>query len=172
MRKSVLTPTPKLGPSKLAWYSWTRQKLGQGTATNWEVEIAWSWAWMQLSGMEGLISGATTVAGYSRLWNGILGWTRETTNLGVVAKKAAEPLNLAGGSASAYLPLQDSKTENLDRAHSMDLSQLEPDTSYCARVRVKPISNYDGIWSKWSEEYTWKTDWGMSLGHHHTPGTT
>lgn len=54
----------------------------------------------------------------------------------------------------------------------MDLPQLEPDTSYCARVRVKPISNYDGIWSKWSEEYTWKTDWGMSLGHHHTPGTT
>ena len=57
---------------------------------------------------------------------------------------------------------EDSKTENLDRAHSMDLSQLEPDTSYCARVRVKPISNYDGIWSKWSEEYTWKTDWGRT----------
>lgn len=94
-----------------------------------------------------------------------------STDLGVAARKAAEPLNLAGGSASAHLPLQDSKTENLDRAHSMDLSQLEPDTSYCARVRVKPISDYDGIWSEWSNEYTWTTDWGMSLSHHHTPGT-
>lgn len=56
---------------------------------------------------------------------------------------------------------EDSKTENLDRAHSMDLPQLVPDTTYCARVRVKPISNYDGIWSEWSNEYTWTTDWVM-----------
>nr|4QQV_A Chain A, Interleukin-3 receptor class 2 subunit beta [Mus musculus]4QQV_B Chain B, Interleukin-3 receptor class 2 subunit beta [Mus musculus]4QQV_C Chain C, Interleukin-3 receptor class 2 subunit beta [Mus musculus]4QQV_D Chain D, Interleukin-3 receptor class 2 subunit beta [Mus musculus] len=52
---------------------------------------------------------------------------------------------------------KDSKTENLGRVNSMDLPQLEPDTSYCARVRVKPISDYDGIWSEWSNEYTWTT---------------
>nr|BAE33352.1 unnamed protein product [Mus musculus] len=56
---------------------------------------------------------------------------------------------------------KDSKTENLGRVNSMDLPQLEPDTSYCARVRVKPISDYDGIWSEWSNEYTWTTDWVM-----------
>lgn len=92
-------------------------------------------------------------------------------DLKAAARKANEALNLASGSASAHLPLQDSKTENLVRAPSMDLPQLAPDTTYSARVRVKPISNYYGIWSEWSNEYTWTTDWGMSLGHHHPPGT-
>lgn len=87
------------------------------------------------------------------------------------AGKAADPLNLARGSASAHLSLQDSKTENLDRAHSMDLPQLDPATTYSARVRVKTLPNYYGPWSEWSNEATWTTDWGMSLGHHHTPGT-
>lgn len=53
----------------------------------------------------------------------------------------------------------------------MDLPQLESDSTYCARVRVKPLPNYYGPWSEWSNEYTWTTDWGMSLSHHHTPGT-
>ncbi|XP_052017527.1 cytokine receptor common subunit beta isoform X1 [Apodemus sylvaticus] len=56
---------------------------------------------------------------------------------------------------------EDSKTENLDRAHSMDLPQLVPDTTYCARVRVRPIRDYYGRWSEWSNEYTWTTDWVM-----------
>lgn len=47
----------------------------------------------------------------------------------------------------------------------MDLPQLEPGTSYCARVRVKTIPEYKGLWSEWSNECTWTTDWGMSLGH-------
>lgn len=120
---------------------------------------------MQLTGLGEVASGATTVVGYSRLWAGILDWTRDLMDLEV-----AELLTLASGSTSACLPLQDSKTENLDRAHSMDLPKLEAATTYCARVRVKPISDYYGLWSEWSNEYTWTTDWGMSLCHHHTPG--
>lgn len=56
---------------------------------------------------------------------------------------------------------EDSKTENLNHAHSMDLPQLEPGTSYCARVRVKTIPEYKGLWSEWSNECTWTTDWVM-----------
>ncbi|CAO2601575.1 Cytokine receptor common subunit beta, partial [Lemmus lemmus] len=56
---------------------------------------------------------------------------------------------------------EESKTEILDRAHSMPLPLLVPSTSYVARVRVKPLPDYDGIWSEWSEEYTWTTDWVM-----------
>lgn len=55
-------------------------------------------------------------------------------------------------------------------SHSMPLPQLEPWTTYMARVRVQTLPNYPGIWSEWSNEYVWTTDWGMSLGHHHTPG--
>ncbi|XP_052603431.1 cytokine receptor common subunit beta [Peromyscus californicus insignis] len=56
---------------------------------------------------------------------------------------------------------EDSKTENLDRAHSMALPQLKPSTTYRARVRVKPLPDYHGIWSEWSEEQTWTTGWVM-----------
>ncbi|XP_036064565.1 cytokine receptor common subunit beta-like [Onychomys torridus] len=56
---------------------------------------------------------------------------------------------------------EDSKTEILDRAHSMALPQLKPFTTYQARVRVKPLPDYYGIWSEWSEENTWTTDWVM-----------
>nr|XP_034372784.1 cytokine receptor common subunit beta-like isoform X2 [Arvicanthis niloticus] len=56
---------------------------------------------------------------------------------------------------------EDSKTENLDRAHSMDLPQLDPATTYSARVRVKTLPNYYGPWSEWSNEATWTTDWVM-----------
>lgn len=56
---------------------------------------------------------------------------------------------------------QDTKTQNLDRAHSMVLPQLEPSCTYVARVRVKTLPDYDGIWSNWSKEHTWTTDWVM-----------
>ncbi|KAH0518873.1 Interleukin-3 receptor class 2 subunit beta [Microtus ochrogaster] len=56
---------------------------------------------------------------------------------------------------------EDSKTEILDHAHSMSLPRLVPSTSYSARVRVKPLPEYFGIWSEWSEECTWTTDWVM-----------
>ncbi|XP_050021632.1 cytokine receptor common subunit beta isoform X4 [Alexandromys fortis] len=56
---------------------------------------------------------------------------------------------------------EDSKTEILDHAHSMSLPRLVPSTSYSARVRVKPLPEYYGIWSEWSEECTWTTDWVM-----------
>ncbi|XP_059103592.1 cytokine receptor common subunit beta-like isoform X2 [Peromyscus eremicus] len=56
---------------------------------------------------------------------------------------------------------EDSKTEILDYAHSITLPQLKPSTTYRARVRVKPLPNYHGIWSEWSEEQTWTTDWVM-----------
>nr|XP_042121120.1 cytokine receptor common subunit beta [Peromyscus maniculatus bairdii] len=56
---------------------------------------------------------------------------------------------------------EDSKTEILDRAHSMALPQLQPSTTYWARVRVKPLPYYYGIWSQWSEVQTWTTDWVM-----------
>nr|XP_042121122.1 cytokine receptor common subunit beta-like [Peromyscus maniculatus bairdii] len=58
---------------------------------------------------------------------------------------------------------EDSKTEILDRAHSMALPQLQPSTTYRARVRVKPLPDYYGIWSQWSEVQTWTTDWVMPM---------
>ena len=61
-----------------------------------------------------------------------------------------------------HLHPQESKTEALAHAHVMLLPPLEPSTRYQARVRVKPDSGYDGIWSEWSEERAWDTDWGMS----------
>uniref|UniRef100_A0A8C0WKR5 Fibronectin type-III domain-containing protein n=1 Tax=Castor canadensis TaxID=51338 RepID=A0A8C0WKR5_CASCN len=58
---------------------------------------------------------------------------------------------------------EDSKSETLQHAHSMPLPVLEPDTKYCARVRVKPSPGpYRGIWSEWSGEHCWTTEWGMS----------
>ncbi|CAH6791128.1 cytokine receptor common subunit beta isoform X1 [Phodopus roborovskii] len=56
---------------------------------------------------------------------------------------------------------EDIKTENLDRAHSMVLPLLLPSTTYVARVRVKTLPDYYGIWSEWSKECTWTTDWVM-----------
>lgn len=53
------------------------------------------------------------------------------------------------------------KMESLLNAHSMSLPRLEPSTRYQARVRVKPQNGYDGIWSEWSQEYEWSTEWEM-----------
>lgn len=77
------------------------------------------------------------------------------------------PTHQQVSSAPAHLltPLcpQESKTETLQNAHSMSLPPLEPSTRYRARVRVEPTpSGYRGIWSDWSEECFWDTEWGMS----------
>nr|XP_045007745.1 cytokine receptor common subunit beta [Jaculus jaculus] len=54
----------------------------------------------------------------------------------------------------------DSKTETLQSAHNMALPVLKPSTKYWARVRVMPIQRYyQGIWSEWSEEHFWTTEW-------------
>ncbi|XP_027630752.1 cytokine receptor common subunit beta isoform X1 [Tupaia chinensis] len=55
---------------------------------------------------------------------------------------------------------EDSKTVSLRDGHTMALPALEPSTKYWARVRVRPTPNdYNGIWSEWSEECTWTTEW-------------
>ncbi|XP_025316742.1 cytokine receptor common subunit beta [Canis lupus familiaris] len=53
--------------------------------------------------------------------------------------------------------------EKLENAHSMSLPPLEPSTRYQARVRVKPTRGYDGVWSEWSEEHFWDTDWVLPM---------
>ncbi|XP_035127501.3 cytokine receptor common subunit beta isoform X1 [Callithrix jacchus] len=59
---------------------------------------------------------------------------------------------------------EDSKTETLPNAHSMTLPALEPSTTYRARVRVKTSrSGYKGIWSQWSEERSWETEWALPV---------
>uniref|UniRef100_A0A250YLQ2 Cytokine receptor common subunit beta n=1 Tax=Castor canadensis TaxID=51338 RepID=A0A250YLQ2_CASCN len=59
---------------------------------------------------------------------------------------------------------EDSKSETLQHAHSMPLPVLEPDTKYCARVRVKPSPGpYRGIWSEWSGEHCWTTEWALPM---------
>ncbi|XP_054430490.1 cytokine receptor common subunit beta [Pteronotus mesoamericanus] len=58
---------------------------------------------------------------------------------------------------------QESKTEPLPNAHIMSLPPLEPSTRYQARVRVKPDNGYDGIWSEWSEECSWDTEWVLPM---------
>ncbi|XP_032202284.1 cytokine receptor common subunit beta isoform X1 [Mustela erminea] len=59
---------------------------------------------------------------------------------------------------------EESKTETLQNAHSMSLPPLEPSTRYQARVRVKPTpGGYDGIWSEWSEELFWDTEWVLPM---------
>lgn len=56
---------------------------------------------------------------------------------------------------------QESKTETLQNSHVMSLPLLEPFTRYQARVRVRPTpSGYNGVWSQWSEETFWDTEWG------------
>ncbi|XP_032348043.1 cytokine receptor common subunit beta [Camelus ferus] len=55
---------------------------------------------------------------------------------------------------------EETKTELFQNAHNMPLPPLEPSTRYQARVRVKPNpSGYNGIWSEWSEERSWDTEW-------------
>ncbi|XP_059881576.1 cytokine receptor common subunit beta isoform X1 [Delphinus delphis] len=55
---------------------------------------------------------------------------------------------------------EETKTEDFQNAHSMCLPPLEPATRYQARVRVKPDPRgYNGIWSEWSEESSWDTEW-------------
>ncbi|XP_005379230.1 PREDICTED: cytokine receptor common subunit beta isoform X2 [Chinchilla lanigera] len=58
---------------------------------------------------------------------------------------------------------EDSKTENLKNTHSMPLPPLEPATTYQARVRVMPSPEgaYKGIWSEWSKEQSWTTEWAL-----------
>ncbi|XP_017658237.1 cytokine receptor common subunit beta [Nannospalax galili] len=54
---------------------------------------------------------------------------------------------------------EDSKTETVKQAHSMLLPALKPATAYGARVRVMPTPGYHGIWSEWSKEASWTTEW-------------
>ncbi|KAB1269549.1 Cytokine receptor common subunit beta [Camelus dromedarius] len=57
---------------------------------------------------------------------------------------------------------EETKTELFQNAHNMPLPPLEPSTRYQARVRVKPNpSGYNGIWSEWSEERSWDTEWEL-----------
>lgn len=59
---------------------------------------------------------------------------------------------------------EESKTETLRNTHSMSLPPLEPSTRYQARVRVKPTpGGYNGIWSEWSEERFWDTEWVLPM---------
>eukprot|EP00069_Balaena_mysticetus_P008717 bmy_01163T0 len=59
---------------------------------------------------------------------------------------------------------EETKTEDFQNAHSMCLPPLEAATRYQARVRVKPDpQGYNGIWSEWSEESSWDTEW--DFGH-------
>lgn len=73
----------------------------------------------------------------------------------------------SAASASArrltHLRPQESKTEPLQNTHSMSLPPLEPSTRYQARVRVKPYGGYSGIWSEWSEERSWDTEWVLPM---------
>ncbi|KAB0400350.1 hypothetical protein E2I00_010446, partial [Balaenoptera physalus] len=72
-----------------------------------------------------------------------------------------------------HLHPQETKTEDFQNAHSMCLPPLEPATRYQARVRVKPDpQGYNGIWSEWSEESSWDTEWGMSSRPPLTPPGT
>ncbi|XP_007519473.1 cytokine receptor common subunit beta isoform X2 [Erinaceus europaeus] len=63
----------------------------------------------------------------------------------------------------------ETKADSLQNTHSMALPHLEPATRYQARVRVKPTpGGYNGIWSEWSKESSWDTEWvlptwGLSL---------
>ncbi|XP_054998386.1 cytokine receptor common subunit beta [Sorex araneus] len=55
---------------------------------------------------------------------------------------------------------EDTEAESLQNARSMALPPLAPGTRYHARVRVKPTSNgYNGVWSEWSKESVWDTEW-------------
>ncbi|XP_008054478.1 cytokine receptor common subunit beta [Carlito syrichta] len=59
---------------------------------------------------------------------------------------------------------EDSKTEILQNTHSMALPALEAATRYQARVRVKPARvGYKGVWSEWSEERSWDTEWELPM---------
>lgn len=73
-----------------------------------------------------------------------------------------DPPASASAHLLSHLCPQKSVMEKLENAHSMSLPPLEPSTRYQARVRVKPTRGYDGVWSEWSEEHFWDTDWGMS----------
>ncbi|KAM5333673.1 cytokine receptor common subunit beta [Glossophaga mutica] len=63
----------------------------------------------------------------------------------------------------AAVSWQESKMELLSHTHVMSLPPLEPSTRYQARVRVKPDSGYDGIWSEWSEVCSWDTEWVLPM---------
>ncbi|KAF6339152.1 colony stimulating factor 2 receptor subunit beta [Rhinolophus ferrumequinum] len=58
---------------------------------------------------------------------------------------------------------EESKTESLKNTRILSLPPLEPSTTYQARVRVKPYHRYNGIWSEWSEERSWDTEWVLPM---------
>ncbi|XP_032974203.1 cytokine receptor common subunit beta-like isoform X1 [Rhinolophus ferrumequinum] len=58
---------------------------------------------------------------------------------------------------------EESKTESLENTHIMSLPPLEPSTTYQARVRVRTLDGYNGIWSEWSEECSWDTEWVLPM---------
>lgn len=55
------------------------------------------------------------------------------------------------------IPQVTRKSINDDPYHL--LRNLEPSTSYTIKMRAK-VREYEGLWSEWSEEFTWKTDSG------------
>lgn len=73
---------------------------------------------------------------------------------------------ISGAEGSCVVCPQTIKMESLLNAHSMSLPRLKPSTRYQARVRVKPQNGYDGVWSEWSQEYKWSTEWGESSWGH------
>lgn len=79
-------------------------------------------------------------------------------------------LKVASASACLLIPLhpQGSKTESLENTRILSLPPLEPSTTYQARVRVRTHDGYNGIWSEWSEECSWDTEWGMFPDVHPT----
>ncbi|KAK1341575.1 hypothetical protein QTO34_017990 [Cnephaeus nilssonii] len=54
---------------------------------------------------------------------------------------------------------EESKTEPLQNTRVLSLPPLESSTRYQARVRVRPYKGYSGIWSEWSKESSWDTEW-------------
>ncbi|XP_014636405.1 PREDICTED: cytokine receptor common subunit beta [Ceratotherium simum simum] len=59
---------------------------------------------------------------------------------------------------------EEAKKETVSHTHSLSLSRLEASTRYQARVRVKPApGSYKGIWSEWSEERSWVTEWVLPM---------
>ncbi|XP_037702438.1 cytokine receptor common subunit beta isoform X2 [Choloepus didactylus] len=59
---------------------------------------------------------------------------------------------------------EESNAETLHNTRSMPLPHLEPSTRYWARVRVQPTpGGYKGIWSEWSEESVWDTEWVLPV---------
>lgn len=112
--------------------------------------------WAEARVLRGRIApGHATSAGSCRVAES---WGAEVGGICSCAPNAAS----ASAHRLTHLHPQESKTEPLQNTHSMSLPPLESSTRYQARVRVKPYGGYNGIWSEWSEERSWDTEWGTS----------